>query len=245
VDFGVADMGDPREGKRTPINIVMEYGNKDSGEACAWLSLTGAAALVQKAVGDEENSASKELVEAAEEITAAAAKIERTIPTILANRMGSQLANAQAARKAIAAIVEPALKRAGIAAAYARSAIDALKAKSSPKVPTDIVAAMQHQEVRSALLKMSVPERAKAVSTAINSGDESFLAAATSGSPVLSGMSAAEQDAARNRWRADRHPDDAARCAHLSNGVTQLERLTPMLSKWADQLLPEPVREAS
>lgn len=39
VDFGVADMGDSRQGKRTPIDIVMEYGNKDSAkEAGFWLA---------------------------------------------------------------------------------------------------------------------------------------------------------------------------------------------------------------
>jgi putative DNA primase/helicase len=37
VDFGVHDMGDEREGKRTPIDIVTEYGEKDHQEAVAWL----------------------------------------------------------------------------------------------------------------------------------------------------------------------------------------------------------------
>ena len=37
VDFGVHDMGDEREGKRTPIDIVMEYGEKDHEEGVAWL----------------------------------------------------------------------------------------------------------------------------------------------------------------------------------------------------------------
>jgi RepB DNA-primase from phage plasmid len=36
-DFGVHDMGDPREGRRTPLDVVMEYGGKNSQEATAWL----------------------------------------------------------------------------------------------------------------------------------------------------------------------------------------------------------------
>jgi AAA domain/RepB DNA-primase N-terminal domain len=36
-DFGVHDMGDEREGKRTPIDIVMEWGQVDFGDACDWL----------------------------------------------------------------------------------------------------------------------------------------------------------------------------------------------------------------
>jgi putative DNA primase/helicase len=39
VDFGVADMGDPRQGRRTPIDLVMEWGpNKKPREALHWLA---------------------------------------------------------------------------------------------------------------------------------------------------------------------------------------------------------------
>ena len=37
-DFGVHDMGDPRHGSRTPIDIVEEYGRKDFNEAVRWLA---------------------------------------------------------------------------------------------------------------------------------------------------------------------------------------------------------------
>ncbi len=38
VDFGVADMGDPNAGKRTAIDVVMEYGGApDARAACRWL----------------------------------------------------------------------------------------------------------------------------------------------------------------------------------------------------------------
>jgi hypothetical protein len=36
VDFGVHDMGDPRDGKRTPIDLVMEYGNEPDAKAAAF-----------------------------------------------------------------------------------------------------------------------------------------------------------------------------------------------------------------
>jgi hypothetical protein len=39
VDFGVADQGDPRQGKRTPIDLVIERGKAaDAKEAAAWLA---------------------------------------------------------------------------------------------------------------------------------------------------------------------------------------------------------------
>jgi hypothetical protein len=36
-DFGIHDMGDARQGKRTPIDLVVEYGKKSSEDAVAWL----------------------------------------------------------------------------------------------------------------------------------------------------------------------------------------------------------------
>ena len=35
--FGVADMGDPRQGRRTPIDIVMEWEHLEFGPATLWL----------------------------------------------------------------------------------------------------------------------------------------------------------------------------------------------------------------
>jgi putative DNA primase/helicase len=37
-DFGVHDMGDPRRGKRTPIDIVKQYLHNDFNEAVCWLA---------------------------------------------------------------------------------------------------------------------------------------------------------------------------------------------------------------
>ena len=39
VDFGVHDQGDPRQGKRTPIDLVMELGGAPGrGQAARWLA---------------------------------------------------------------------------------------------------------------------------------------------------------------------------------------------------------------
>ena len=39
VDFGIHDQGDPREGRRTPIDLVMEYGGApDATQAARWLA---------------------------------------------------------------------------------------------------------------------------------------------------------------------------------------------------------------
>jgi hypothetical protein len=49
VDFGVADMGDPREGKRTPIDLVVEWGRKKPKDALHWLAERLGIALERKA----------------------------------------------------------------------------------------------------------------------------------------------------------------------------------------------------
>ena len=195
---------------------------------------------MQKSVGNDDNSAATELVKAAEAITEAAARIEKAVPRILANKLGSQLANADTARKAIAKIVEPAMKKVAAATRYAAAGIDALKTRSDPKAPSDAMGAVQHGEVRAALRQMSMPERHKAIENAIAARDETYVSAAVSGSPSLSGVTVEQQQAAKERWRKVRHSDDAAKIAHLSNGITQLSRIAAMLPKWSDQLVEEP-----
>ena len=43
VDFGVADQGDPRQGKRTPIDLVMEHGGAPDARQAAggWPNSSG------------------------------------------------------------------------------------------------------------------------------------------------------------------------------------------------------------
>jgi len=205
-----------------------------------WLSLSGAANLVKRTLGEDQNSASEELIRAATAITATAEKIEKTVPQILGNKMTSPLANATAARAAIARLVEPTMKRVEVATNYTNTAIKSLREQTSPSAPSDAMGAVQHSEVRAALLNMSRVERHKAVETALASGDETFLSAATSGNPMLTGMSAEEQTAARQKWRVARHPELARRLASLSNGLMQLERIAPMLPKWSASLVEEP-----
>lgn len=195
---------------------------------------------MQRSLGDDHNSAADALIKAAAGVTEATLKIQKTVPSIMDNKLGSTLANTQAARKAIAKIAEPVLKRISEATDYANTAIGMLTEKSNPTQPADVMGALLHQEVRSALLRMTDAERRKAIAIAISSGDETFLAAATSGSPTLSGMTSAEQASAREQWRAKRHPDTVVRIARLQAGLAQMERLAPMFQKWTDQLLEEP-----
>ncbi len=53
-DFGIHDMGDAREGRRSPIDVVMEHGGKDFGAAVAWLQikLPSAEAVAKREAGE-------------------------------------------------------------------------------------------------------------------------------------------------------------------------------------------------
>lgn len=205
-----------------------------------WLSLQGAAGLVKKSACEGDDEASRFLIQAAENIAETSSKVSTAVQTILGNEMGSTLSNIQAARKAIAQLVAPALKKTDAAVNFAHAGIASLEKRSSPKMPDDVAGALLHQEVRSALSKMSLAQRNAAINNSIAAGDESFLAAATSGSPVLSGMSADEQKAAKERWRRERHSDDAAKIAGLTNGVAQLTRIKDIFVKWSSGLIDEP-----
>jgi hypothetical protein len=226
------------------ISIERKLKMKDDQKFRPWLSLQAAEGLVKKQLGEDQNEAACFLLKAAVGLTEASAKIEKAVPQILADKMRSSLANSQTARKTIATITAPALKRAQIAIDYGHAQVEALTKRTNPKAAEDIMQASYHQEIRSALAKMTVPERNKAINTAIASGDETFLSAATTGSPVLSGWTAAEQSAAIERWRATRCPDSAGIINRLRKGLAQLERLSPMFEKWSKGLVPEPTPEA-
>ena len=114
-----------------------------------------------------------------------------------------------------------------------------LTEQTNPKPPSDVTETLLHQEIRSALARMSDAERFRAVREAINTGDETFVSAATSASPILSGMSAAEQSAAREKWR-QRHHEEAGQLNRLKAGLAELDRLRPMFQKWSNQLLEKP-----
>jgi len=202
----------------------------------------GAANFVQREIGDDESLAF--LVKAANDLTAAANKIQVAVSRAMADEDGSKLGNSRKARKAIAAEVAIASTSVNAASERAHNAIAMLTAKTDPKTAEDFSIAMMHQEVRSALLRMSDAERRKAIATAISSGDETFVAA-TSGSPMLSGMTATEKTVAREQWRKKRHADVRARIDRLRKGVGQLDRLVPMFNQWAGGLVAEPAPDAA
>ena len=94
-------------------------------------------------------------------------------------------------------------------------------------------------EIRAALLKMPMAERAKAVSRAIEDGDDAFVAAAVLGNVALTGLGKAEAAALADSWRRKRHGNTVERIARLRSGLNEFNRISSLLSGWSLGLLAE------
>ena len=77
----------------------------------------------------------------------------------------------------------------------------------------------QHRTVRGYSIAAS-----KAIATSINDGDDILVAALLSGPAMLSGMSQAGVDHAREQWRRARLPNDCARIDRLKKAAEHLAR---------------------
>ena len=82
------------------------------------------------------------LVQAANELTTAANKIEQAVSKAMANELGSELGNSRNARKVIAKEMETVTKRVNAASERAHEAINMLVAKTDPKMPEDVSTAV-------------------------------------------------------------------------------------------------------
>ena len=80
---------------------------------------------------------------------------------------------------------------------------------------------------------MPQAERAKAVTQAINDGDDSFVAAAVLGNVALCGLGKAEQNPLADAWKRKRHAGAIARIESLRSGLTEFNRLSSLLSGFA------------
>ena len=105
-----------------------------------------------------------------------------------------------------------------------------------PPSPKDAMAAIYAGEVRSALSRMPLTERASAVERAIGEGDDAFAVAALTGSPVLVGLGRAEQRALRDVWQRKKHGPTLQRIAKLKAALDEHNRLSSLLSGWSYQL---------
>ncbi len=84
--------------------------------------------------------------------------------------------------------------------------------------------ALQASEIRSALRSMTPKERAKAINTALQEGDDAVIGAALDGARMLSGLSGLETELLRLRWANERLPNEVERLAALQKAAEHLHR---------------------
>ena len=165
-------------------------------------------------------------MQCAEVITNAAERVQSNCTAILANQMQTPIKNAATARNTAHKIFMGVAGKIDGVRKRTEQTIAALDASTLPPTPKDATAALYAQEIRAALLRMPQAERTKAVTQAINDGDDAFVAAAVLGNVALCGLGKAEQTALADAWRRKRHGATVARIESLRSGLTEFNRLS-------------------
>jgi hypothetical protein len=119
------------------------------------------------------------------------------------------------------------------------AAIEQLAKSSLPPKPTDAAAAVYAGEIRAALLRMTPAERTKAVTQAIDDGDDTFVGAAVTGNVALTGLGKAEAAALADAWRRKRHGPVLERIDRLRDALQEFNRLSSLLGGFALGLMQE------
>jgi hypothetical protein len=203
------------------------------------LSLRAARQVIEKRSEGKADDVIDDLAESAERITTVAEKIKTTVDAVLANQLATPLKNASDAKVAANKLFTSVAGKLDGARKRTATAIETLETKIQPPKPQNAAEAVLAGEVRAALLRMEQAERAKAVTIAIDEGDDFFVSAALSGSSVLTGMGKAEANALAEAWRRKRHGETCERIARLKSALGEYDRLCGLLSSFALGILAE------
>jgi len=91
---------------------------------------------------------------------------------------------------------------------------------------------MRETEIRSALFAMKTEDRAKAITRAVDDGDDETLGAVLRGPVLLTGLGPAQREAIRHQWRVKRHPEEVARVARLRGALGDLDRAASLFTSF-------------
>jgi hypothetical protein len=139
--------------------------------------------------------------------------------------MKTEMACQRAAREVSFQHFDGAAKKLDAARERAKREIERLEAETSgPPEPKHVSGSMLEAEIRSALAAMKPADRAKALSEAVEQGDDLVLGAALRGPRLLTGLGAAERDMLRHKWRARHFPAEIERAQRLKAAVADLDR---------------------
>ena len=203
------------------------------------LTLRGASQLIEKRRrGNKDQDGTFDLMsETAASITAAADKVKASVAAILDNQMQTPIRNTALAQKAAQKVWDKLAPKLTDVHHRARQKIEELEASAMPPAPKNAMDQLAHAEIRSALRNMPSSERSKAIHAAIEAGDDAFVSAACTGSPILTGLGKAEQALHLNNWQRKRHGPTMERIARLEEGLDQFDQLSTSFMEWSLSLL--------
>jgi hypothetical protein len=128
---------------------------------------------------------------------------------IMGNVMRTPVANMREARKVTFDHFEQAAKKIDAARDRAEREVARIEAETSaPPEPKHVSGTMLEAEIRSALAAMKSEARTAALIAAVEKGDDQTLGAALRGPTLLTGLSEAEREALRLKWRQKHFPGE-------------------------------------
>lgn len=95
---------------------------------------------------------------------------------------------------------------------------------AAPLLIRDAGAMILEGEIRAALARMSPKDRAAAIGQAFDDGEDSVIGAVLRGPALLSGLGTDQRQMLQDRYRRERHPQDADRIMRLTKALDGLER---------------------
>jgi hypothetical protein len=172
------------------------------------------------------------LAKTAASTSASAEKICSGINAIMRDETCTYAANAMRSRSATEKSLAVATGRIDATYAVAKRTLDQLIRETQPPRVKDAVAAVLASEVRQLLRTMKHEERRAALVAAIKDEDDAFIAAAVSGSHLLTGMTASERDMLIFEWRSARHPQEIARIKRIEAALVAYRRMGELMVTW-------------
>jgi hypothetical protein len=197
------------------------------------ITLKSAEQFVARHAPKDRDGMIDEMVELGRHIADAAERVTITARRITGNKMQTEAKNFADAKKAVETIFGKSAARIDAMRDRAERALDQLKKQMQPLPPKDAMEAMYHGEIRKAVAAMPQAERAKAITSAINAGDDQFAAAVLLANPLLVGLGDAEQKMLADKFRRVRHGDELQRIERVEKAQAEIERLAAMFMQWS------------
>ena len=111
---------------------------------------------------------------------------------------------------------------------------------AAPLLARDAGAMMLEGEIRSALARMSAKDRTSAIGQAFEDGEDSVIGAVLRGPALLSGLAPDQRQMLQDRYRRERHPQEADRIIRLTKALDGLERGAAALLGFTEAIVTTP-----